>query len=492
MENRNRESGPRLSSSLSSSFRFRVSGAALFAAIAIFALAPCGLFGQGADAVSAATGETESWSIALAGTRADSLVASYYEKLFNAGAVKRQVEKKGVKYEYRGLPLWKIVAMVDGPDSVPPYAFDEAKWKAGYDITLVAKDGYAATFSTKDIAPDALILACEENGKWGSPQTVGDSPKNLWVRDIASIETSLAPASAATGAEAFSIDLDINGTKVSYSLDELRSSDLYMEAPGSYTTSAGTKYTNVYGGVKLRTLVERFAKLSDKDSLSFVAMDGYEMTYPGSLVMDESDGTWLLAFTMDGEALPKDPGYVRTIKVGAGKPNIDGHLSVRMVRKIVVRQKDFKDFKIALSGKMSQEMDRSTIQSCVSCHGKTVTFERKGIVATYTGFPAWLLLGYVDDPKNAPHRQDKSIPAYESLLARAGYLVDFVASDGFAVTVNAKDMDRNDDLIVAMYKNGEILGVDEFPLALVWDRNAALVPAGIKNVKMLKAVKARF
>ncbi len=265
-----------------------------------------------------------------------------------------------------------------------------------------------------------------------------------------------------------------------------------MEAKGSYTTSAGTKYTNVYGGVKLRALVERFTKLSDKDSVTFVAMDGYEMTYPGSLVMDEADGTWILAFVMDGEALPKDPGYVRTIKVGAGNPNIDGHLSVRMVKKIVVKQKDFKDFRISLSGKMSHELDRSTIQSCVSCHGKTVTFERKGVSASYTGFPAWLILGYVDDPKNAPHKQDKSIPAYESALARAGYLVDFVAADGFTVTLNAKEMDHNDDLIIAMYKNGANLGEDEFPLALVWDKNAALVPAGIKNVKMLKSVKAKF
>ncbi len=485
MEYRNCESGrrPRTSGAF---------GAIFLAALVLCAFAPALAFGQGADAVSAATGEDEGWSIALSGLRSDSLVASYYEKLFNAGAVKRQVEKKGAKFEYRGIPLWKIVAMVDGPDAAPPYAFDEAKWKAGYDITLVAKDGYAATFSTKDIAPDALILACEENGKWGAPQTVGDSPKNLWVRDLAAIETSLAPASPASKADAFSIELDINGTKASYGLDELRSSDLYMEAKGSYTTSAGTKYTNVYGGVKLRALVELFAKLTERDSVTFVAMDGYEMTYPGSLVMDESDGTWLLAFMMDGEALPKDPGYVRTIKVGAGNPNIDGHLSVRMVRKIVVKQKDFKDFKIGLSGKMSHELDRATIQSCVSCHGKTVTFERKGIVASYTGFPAWLVLGYVDDPKNAPHKQDKSIPAYESVLARSGYLVDFVASDGFTVTVNSRDLNRNDELIIAMYKNGAILGDDEFPLALVWDRNAALVPAGIKNVKMLKAVKARF
>lgn len=446
---------------------------------------------QAADAVSAASGE-ESWVITLQGQRSDTLVSSYYEKLFNAGSAVRKVEKKGQAFEYRGVPLSRIIAMVDGKDSNHPFSFDEAKWKSGYDVTLIARDGYTATFSTKDVAPDAILVAIQENGKWTAPQTAGDSPKNLWVRDLVAIETSLAPLAPNLKTEAFSIELDINGTKASWPLDDLQSSELFVEQKGSYTTSAGTKYTGVYGGVGLRALIERYTKLSDKDSVTFIAMDGYEMTYPGSLVMDEKDGTWILAFMLDGESLPKDPGYVRTIKVGAGNPNIDGHLSVRMVRKIVVKQKNFKDFRLSLSGKMNHEFDRSTVQSCVSCHGKTVTFERKGVQATYTGLPAWLLLGYVDDPKFAPHKQDKSVPAYESALALAGYPVEFIAEDNFSQTVNARDLHKNDELIVALYKNGENLGDDEFPLVLVWDKDAAMIPAGIKNVKKLKLIRAKF
>ena len=92
--------------------------------------------------------------------------------------------------------------------------------------------------------------------------TVGDTAKNLWVRDIASIETSLAPLPAAAEAAAFVLDLEINGTKASFTLAELQKSELYLEDKGSYTTSAGTTYSGVYGGVRLLALLEKYAKIA--------------------------------------------------------------------------------------------------------------------------------------------------------------------------------------------------------------------------------------
>jgi hypothetical protein len=443
------------------------------------------------DATSAAS-EEPGWSIALSGLRSDSLEPGLYMKLLSDSrlAVEGKAERKGVAFTYRGIPLRYVLAMVDGADASLPYAFDEALWKRGYDVSLVASDGYTATFSTKDIAPDALVLAAYEDGKPVAPMIVGDSPKNLWVRSLAAIETSLAPSPEAAAADAFALDLDVNGSASSHSLKELEASELWLEEKGSYTTSAGTRYSGVYGGARLRNLIERYAILRPEDSVTFVAMDGYEMTYPGSRILDESDGAWILAWKLDGEYLPKDPGYVRTVKVGPSDPNIDGHLSVRMVKRIVVKQSDFKDFSVRLEGRMGWTLDRATLQSCVSCHKRTVNFERKGQSASYTGFPAYLALGYVDDPKYAPHKQDKSLPAYDSELAKTGYKVDFLASDGFSLALDSKELDRNEDVIIAMYKNDANLGEDEFPLVLVWDKDAKLVPAGIKNVKKLASIKA--
>jgi len=455
------------------------------------------------DAAPAAPAATKSdqsyqdgsgWSIDLKGIRTAKLWQSWFEEAttHESHSVEKIVDKKGVMTSYRGMPLWLAIAMVDGAETDHAWLFDAALWSAGYDITLVAKDGYSATFNTKDLAPGALIIADTEDGKPIAPMVVGDSAKNLWVKEIARIDTSLTPNALVAAAASFSLDIDINGAKASFSLAELEKLPLYTEGRGAYTTSAGTRYEGVYGGVKLLDLIRTYADLSADDSITFVAMDGYEMSYPGKTVLDSPDGEWLLAFRLDGDWLAKDPGYVRTIKVGPTTPNIDGHLSVRMVKKIVVKQKDFVDFTLKLSGKMSFDLDRSTVQSCVSCHRQTVTFEKKGEVAEYTGFPLWLLMGYVDDPEFAPHKQDAAIAAYSNEAASAGYSITMTAADGFKVMLNSRDITRNDDIIVALYKNGEKLPDSEAPLTVVWDRAAKKLPEGIKNIKMLASVGATF
>jgi hypothetical protein len=451
------------------------------------------------DAVSAVSGATVSeagsgWSIALKGIRQDTLWQSDYEAARSHAShyVKKTADKKGVATEYRGLPLRMAIAMIDGNDAEHAYLFDQELWAAGYDITLIASDGYSATFSTSEVAPDALIIADQENGKSIPAMIVGDTVKTLWVKNLVSIETSLSPNLVAKAAADFYLDLDINGATASFSLAELEKMDYYMEARGAYTTSAGTKYEGVYGGVRLLDLLNAYTTIGPEDAITFVAMDGYEMGYPGSRVLDNRDGDWILAFKLDGEYLPKDPGYIRTIKVGPDTPNIEGHLSVRMVKKIVIKQDEYVEFDLVLDGKLARTLDRGTVQSCVSCHTTTVTFEQKGVTSEYTGFPLWMLMGYVDDPQYGPHQQDKSILAYDETAARSGYSIQIMASDGFSVTLDSREVNKNSDIIIAMYKNGEKLPDNEAPLVLAWDKDAALVPKGAKNVKMISSVKAIF
>ncbi len=449
---------------------------------------------QVAPAAVAAPPANTGWSIQLKGIRDQLLWESFYNeaKTHASHYVKKTVDKKGVATVYEGMPLRLIIAMIDGKDAEHAWNFDKELWAAGYDVTLTASDGYSATFNTKDLAADALILADRENGTPIKAMIVGDSPKNLWVKDLAAITTSLSPNLLSKAAADFSLELSINGAQAVFSLKELEKLPIYMESRGAYTTSAGTRYEGVYGGVRLHDLVKTYAEISPTDSITFVAMDGYEMTYPGSRILDKSEGDWLLAFKLDGDYLPKDPGYLRTILVGPKTPNIDGHLSVRMVKKIVVKQKDFADFTLSMMGKMNASLDRSTIQSCVSCHRKSVTFERKGISAEYTGVPLWLLMGYVDDLKYAPHKQDTAIKTYDDAAAAAGYTIAIKAADGYTVSLDSKFVNRNSNLIVAMYKNGEKLPPEEAPLVLVWDKSMAGVPETLKNVKMISSVAASF
>jgi hypothetical protein len=437
----------------------------------------------------------QAWRIDLSGARNDTLAPDYYGKLkaLSGNYLEKTVEKKGSPTSYRGIPLKAVLAIIDGTDAAHPFVFDQGRWNQGYDVTLTAEDGYSATFSSLEVGVDALILADTENGvRLQRPMVVGDAGKSLWVKDLASIEIHVGPSALSSDAGKFSLQLDINGTRAEFTLDQLEKDADYIEGTGSFTTSAGTKYTNVYGGVRLAALLKRYMILSPDDSITFIATDGYEMTYPGSRILDQSDGEWILAFRMDGEYLPKDPGYIRTVKIGKDNPNIDGHLSVKMISKIVVKEKDFVDFSLKISGKLNMEIDRSTVQSCISCHGKDVEFERKGISGTYTGIPLYLLLAYADDPDYAPHRQDSKIISYNAEAAQKGYKVEITADDGFAITLDSRDLHGNGDIIVGMYKNQAILDPTEFPLVLVWDKAAEKLPEGIKNVKRVEAIRLTF
>ena len=125
----------------------------------------------------------------------------------------------------------------------------------------------------------------------------------------------------------------------------------------------------VLAGAQARSFGQ-FMHLEEDDTITMVAMDGYEMTYSGSQIRDDADGDWILAFKSDGEYLPEDPGFIRTVKVGPKTPNIAGHLSVRMIEKIVVKEEGYRDFKLSINGKMNFTLDRQTIQQRNDLHIK--------------------------------------------------------------------------------------------------------------------------
>ncbi len=134
------------------------------------------------------------------------------------------------------------------------------------------------------------------------------------------------------------------------------------------------------------------------------------------------------------------------------------------------------------------------MQSGVSCHNRTVTYyDRKNdLDIIYTGIPLWRLLAYSDDQDYAPHMQDSSIISYNRDAATEGYEVVISAADGFAITLNSSQLDKNDDVIIAMYRDGEELPESDFPLVIVWDKDAETVPEGIKAVRNIASIELLF
>ncbi len=436
-----------------------------------------------------------SWQIELIGAVEETVGADEFEEAKSHSSHYREIsqEEKDGAAVYKGMPLWYFLAMIDDRKEEHPYDLNDELWKAGYDVTLTAADGYAATFNTAELGPEALSVADSKNGEAIQPRVVGNASKSLLVKDLVSIEAFVEAPAADTGRDDFQLAIEANGQIHSFSLAELEEYPYYVEAPGSYTTSAGTSYSYTYGGVKLKEILSQYIKLKDDSSITFVAMDGYEMSYSGEEILESGEGEWILAFKRNGEYLAKDPGYIRTVKVGEGTPNILGHKSVKMVKTIKVEGEGFKPFELEMKGKMDFTLERHTMQSGVSCHERTVNFVWKDDRNEYTGIPLYLLLAYSDDPDYAPHKQkDKSILAYDADAAVKGYTVKISASDGYAIELDSRQLHENDDVIIAMYKNGEILPDREWPLILVWDEGAKTVPDGIKPVRNITSIELIF
>ena len=437
------------------------------------------------------TAQDAPWEIRLTGVRTDVLRSDRLEdaKEHRSHYVTMEIEVKGEVRKYSGIPLDMVIAMVDGTDSEHPYTFNADLWMRGYDVTVTAGDGYAVTFNTSEVPVEGVMISDSVNGKPTSPTIVGDLERSFWVKDVAEIELDLSDRVGQAGPDPdFRLVVEAAGEKHSFSLAELESSPFYVEENGWCTNSAGTVISGLYGGVNFPDLLRQYVSLKKEDTITVVAYDGYEMSYQAEEIMDDSDGEWILSFKENGEYMPFDPGYVRNVKVSSEAPSIPCHSSVKMIAAIVVSGQPFRDFSLEMTGKKSVVIDRQTLQAGISCHKRTVNFERKNTSGVYTGIPLWRLLAYSDDPRFAPHEQDKEIISYREELAREGYQVEIVAADGFTISLDSKELDGNDDVILAMYKAGEELTGDEWPLVLVWDKDAELVPDGIKPVRQVTEI----
>ena len=465
---------------------------------ALLALLAIGMVAFGAIEAPAQQAPGAAWSVELVGARAVTLGGGDMERLLGARRIEATLPARGGDRTYSGYPLGWVAAIVDDAADAAGAKLDRALWELGYDVTVTARDGYAATFSTKGLAPEAVLLADREGGKPIVPSIVGAIDKSLWVKDVASIEIGIIGAAKPDAVSAGSADkehpaepppdftlvLDLNGTEHRFPIAELERSPLYVEAPGSFTTSAGTTYAGTYGGVRLAALIGQYVTLKPSESVEFVATDGYRMAYAAADILDTSHGEWILAFRLDGLYLPKDPGYIRTIKVGPGSPNIAGQLSVKMVERVELRQSGYRSFELLVDGAMQARLDRQTVQSCVNCHGVSVSYERKGQTARYRGVALWRVMAYGDDPERAPHRADSSVLSYDAEAAKRGYAVEMVAADGFVNALDSRALHANDLIILATEKDGAELPDGEWPLVLAWDK-AATVPEAIRPVRQV-------
>ncbi|MEW5825367.1 MAG: hypothetical protein AB1778_00890 [Candidatus Bipolaricaulota bacterium] len=419
---------------------------------------------------------------------------------------------------YTGIPLTALLANVggmsegdvlsviagDGYEKKLPYAAIYGETPAGTAILgiEVGSDGDDApilAFLPPDgqFSNDDMLAALgEEYAHYfgQAPSTTG-----LLVKGVAYLivnydggdrPTASEEAAVAAGpAEGTVLTVVRGGETFAYTMADLEMLES-LTAPGTFTNSAGVDYSATYTGIPFSALI---GDAPADATVRVYAADGYSMNYPASQLMDSTEGTWVVAYQVNGWYMPLDPGYLRIVQIGDANPHFTSSLSARMVKRIEVLG-EYTSYALTLVGETTRTFSRGELEAGIGCpcHTATVTVTSKGETATYSGLPLWRLLAYVDGG-TAPaddegiHYNDED---FDATRAGAGYTITLQAEDGYAQTVSSAVVAGDDRFLVAFKKNGAFLDASsDGAMRFVFD-DSVVLPEGksLKSVKFLTTI----
>lgn len=262
-----------------------------------------------------------------------------------------------------------------------------------------------------------------------------------------------------------------------FTMEDLMAMEI-VEGQAGIKSSTGQIYPPaLYRGVSLKTLLSEMGTIDETTGFNIVAEDGYGLAFSYDQIMngnfvayDPATGDELrnpveldaiLAFEREGQPLDKkEDGILRVVIISEKNNQVtDGHWSIKWVNRVELNSM-VQDWAVLLTGAITENLDRSSFESCVNCHEASWT-DDKGQV--WTGTPLWRLMGYVDD--EIAHEG----LCYDNDLAEAGYEIELVAGDGYAAAVSSVDAHRNEGYVVANTVDGNPLPEKHFPLRLVGD-----------------------
>jgi hypothetical protein len=190
------------------------------------------------------TAET-AWNLELTGAINETMSKTVFEGGVTCHGGVSYTDSEG--RTWKGIPLWYLMARVDDTSAHGSGSFNETLAGVGYDVTIIAGDGYSKTFNSTYLARnDSYIVACYLNGSdlpeltdTGKPlaplKLVGPYlSSGQMVGNIASISLDIAPAPSEA-------DLTLIGNETrAYTLDEIKVMPSYT-AGGGFKKSTGTQ-----------------------------------------------------------------------------------------------------------------------------------------------------------------------------------------------------------------------------------------------------------
>jgi DMSO/TMAO reductase YedYZ molybdopterin-dependent catalytic subunit len=268
-----------------------------------------------------------------------------------------------------------------------------------------------------------------------------------------------------------------DGTIKSFTLDDLKALPVTAGQAGTKSSTGKITPPTAFKGVALKDLAAALGNFDNTMGINAVAKDGYSITFSYSQVIsgtftsyDPSTGdelknpvpmTAILAYENDGKPLdPEQDGTLRLVITSQDPKQVtDGHWAVKWVTKLEIKTVE-KSWSLHLEGALNELIDRATFESgaAPNCHGVTWKDDK---AQEWAGISLWRLVGRVDD--EIKHEDG----AFNDALAKTGYAVDVVASDGYAATFTSTRIARNDNIIVAYKVNDAPLPDEYYPLRLV-------------------------
>lgn len=301
-------------------------------------------------------------------------------------------------------------------------------------------------------------------------------------RVIVLVLLSILVVGCITQHEESKVAIELIGSKktLKLTLNQIKSLKDVKGIGGLITSTGKIKGPYAYRGVPL-VEIAKLVNVPSNYCLKVIAKDGYQMLFTkdqlegkGFVAYDPKTGkettpkgefTVILAYEENGKELDED-----NLKIAILNPEgliTEGHYWVKWVKKIVVLS-TFEKVNLTLKGAINVTLSTDDIQSGMSCHGIDWKDEQGQI---WTGVPLWRFVGYVDDE----NKHGKG--AFNDKLV-GKYKVKLIASDGYSVVFDSKDIARNDNIILAFQLNKASLPKKFWPATLVgeipkqkWIRN---------------------
>ncbi len=413
----------------------------------------------------------ETWTLELSGAYDYTMKQAEFDSaLYCTDIDHTAVYTDGGGDVWEGLPLWLLVGWVDDDDAHGPDSFNDELADLGYQVRVIATDGFSYTFDIEDVARnDDIMVAGFLNGE---PLPEGDYPLRLAGSDLTSGKQRVGQIAK----------IELLGLPekhyVYLPLVTRRYTGWELELSGAMTTTLTAAHFeaktaanplswvhpesgDTYRGVALWRLA---GLVDDQDPATFndaladlgylvkvIALDGYGYTFDVTDVARNDD--IIVASTVNDEPLSDDEYPLRLV----GDALISGGQRVKQIAKIELLHLPtiVPDWELELSGAMTTTLTAADFEA--EAVANPASWE-DGEGNTYSGVALWRLVGIVDDA-------DPS--TFNDALAALGYEVNSVASDDFSRAVDSDLIARNDEILVANRLNDEPLPDEEYPLRLV-------------------------